>query len=230
MKNILILDTETTGLDPKDGKMIEVAAIFYNVASQTITHQVSTLIHSENNAAFDINRISPNALQSVLIENQKAALKLIHYMLLMCDAVVAHNAPFDRGWIESFDSSFSEISKQKEWLCTKEDFTWPVRKGIPLNLIHIAVDLEVPVISAHRALSDCLLLAGCFSKLNDLPDRLIQARLPKENYVAVVSFDDRQLAKDAGFSWDAATKQWERRMTAELAATLPFKVTINKHK
>lgn len=225
MRNLLIIDTETTGLDAKEGKVIEIGAIFYNIPTQTITHQVSTLMHAESNPAFDINRISPNALQSVLLENQSAAISMVHFMLVMCDAVVAHNAAFDRGWIESLDESLATVSRQKDWICTKEDFTWPVRKGIPLNLIHIAVDLDVPVVSAHRALADCQLLASCFSKLTDINERLAESKKPRDTYIANVSFDDRQLAKDAGFSWEPATKLWTRRLTEEQAAGLPFKTT-----
>ena len=112
MRNLLIIDTETTGLDAKEGKVIEIGAIFYNIPTQTITHQVSTLMHAESNPAFDINRISPNALQSVLLENQSAAISMVHFMLVMCDAVVAHNAAFDRGWIESLDESLATVSRK----------------------------------------------------------------------------------------------------------------------
>lgn len=229
MVNILILDTETTGLEPANGSLIEVGAIYYNVPSRTIMQQVSTLFFCDDNPAYDVNRIPVDALKQTDSDIAKCTFSAFLIMLSRCDAVVAHNAKFDRSWIESSaNQQISEMSQAKKWICTKEDFEWPVRPGTPLNLVHIAVAMGVPVLSAHRALTDCHLLAQCFDKINDLPERLAETQLPKERCVAVVSFEDRQLAKDAGFSWNPEAKCWERKMTQkkyeEISAQCSFKI------
>lgn len=41
---------------------------------------------------------------------------------------------------------------------------------------------------------------------------------------ALTSMEERQLAKDAGFRWNAATKMWTKSVTEEEIATFPFKV------
>jgi DNA polymerase-3 subunit epsilon len=48
---VLILDVETTGLDPKADQAIEVGAILYSVEHATTLAAASTLIRSESNAA-----------------------------------------------------------------------------------------------------------------------------------------------------------------------------------
>ncbi|WP_204136846.1 hypothetical protein [Halomicronema sp. CCY15110] len=51
-----------------------------------------------------------------------------------------------------------------------------------------------------------------------------QALRPKAWFKAEVSYDDRQLAKDAGFRWYAADKTWRRRMAIEDTSQLSFRV------
>lgn len=230
MENLLILDTETTGLDAKTGQIIEIGAVLYNVPTRCVIQQMSSLFTATENPAFEVNRISLDALQSSFFFNEQGAIFMLMGLIQGCDAIVAHNAQFDREWIElKTHEKVIELSKSKKWICTKEDFDWPVRAGTPLNLIHIAVDLGVPVVTAHRALADCQLLAECFSKLSDLPERLAESVQPKSLYLADVSFDNRQLAKDAGFSWNSKTRWWERKMTQkkfeELKSTCQFRIS-----
>lgn len=219
MNNLLIIDTETTGLDPKNGKLIEIAAIYYNVASRTILHQMSTLFSANSNEAFEINRISIDSLKEVNDINGRSAMALLEQMASTADAVVAHNAAFDRAWIERYPDSSLLL---KKWICTKEDFKWPIRKGVALNLVHIAVDLGVPIISAHRALTDCQLIVRCFDKVEDLEERLEKALSSKCTYIARVNYANRQIAKDHGFSWNGALQAWTKKLMPEEITLLPF--------
>lgn len=128
-------------------------------------------------------------------------------------AIVAHNADFDRQW-------FPDLGKP--WLCTMSDFKWPLATKDGGSLIHLALDHGIGVSSAHRALTDCQLIAALFDRMDDLPGMFAQAMRPKAVFRALVSYDDRELAKQAGFKWDGVTKQWTRRMAIEDAALLPF--------
>jgi DNA polymerase-3 subunit epsilon len=62
MKNVLILDTETTGLDSFADRAIEVAVILYSVEHATVRAAFSALIAHDRNPAVRINRIPPAAL------------------------------------------------------------------------------------------------------------------------------------------------------------------------
>jgi DNA polymerase-3 subunit epsilon len=78
----------------------------------------------------------------------------------------------------------------------------------------LALAHEVPVWSAHRALTDCLYLAEVFRRCDDLPRLLQEAREPRRLLRAVVSYGDRQLAKQAGFRWnDPVEGAWTRRLS-----------------
>jgi DNA polymerase-3 subunit epsilon len=51
-----------------------------------------------------------------------------------------------------------------------------------------------------------------------------KAMRPKSKFIALVSYEEKDKAKNAGFAWNAANKAWERSMPEEDTKKLPFKV------
>jgi DNA polymerase III subunit epsilon len=223
MENICVLDTETTGLDPAHGKVIEIAAVLFNIPTRSILAQGSVLCYAEDNAAYDVNRIDVESLKKIEAGLQVAAFQMIRAMIVHSDAIVAHNAEFDKKWLEKL-VDFKDLSLHKKWICTRNDVVWPVRKGLALNLIHICAELGVPIVNTHRALSDCLLLIDAIQCNDDIESFLDKSGKGRITYHAGISFDQRQLAKDAGFLWDNDKKVWHSKLTPEQASVLPFTV------
>jgi DNA polymerase-3 subunit epsilon len=224
MENILIVDTETTGLDPNDGgQVLEIGTILFNVPTRTILHMASTLFYAEENPAYEINRIDVEATKKVKLYLSEMTVSLICNLIQNSDAIVAHNAEFDRKWIKKIPY-VGEISEPAKWICTKEDVVWPLRKGTPLNLVHICCDLGVPIITNHRALDDCLLLCKAIDRIDDIDYFLNESGKGRLLYQAHVSYDDRKLAKDNGFKWDPEKKGWFILMKPDDAQSMPFLV------
>lgn len=102
MKNILLIDCETDGLDSKKGYILEVGAIFYNLASKSIIHSAATLLNRCSNPVEHINNISVDSLISVSPTNSYYGINYIKQLIMDADVLIAHNAQFDRKWLEAY--------------------------------------------------------------------------------------------------------------------------------
>lgn len=173
IENILILDTETTGLNADKGdKVIELAVILYSLKHKTILQNFSTLFPCESNPVEHINGIKAEATKaSIPLDFINAQVKV---MAANAGALVAHNAQFDKKFLKTL-SIWPDI-QHMPWVCTKEDFKWPVQL-YRNRLQDVCAAMGVAYADAHRALNDCKLIADCFSKVNDLSTRFEGALL-----------------------------------------------------
>lgn len=217
--NLLILDTETDSLDPKTGHLLEVAAAVWSVDHRTLIRARSWLVQAPSNAAIAVNGI-PEGILSRGVERAEVMRQVYAVAIKECSVLVAHNAEFDRAW-------FAPEIERLNWVCSCDDIEWP-RKTTSRSLTALALAHGVGVVSAHRALDDVLTLVRLFERAAelgaDLPAMLARAQRPKGRYQALVSYDDRELAKAAGFHWDGTTKAWIRTMAKDDVSALGFKV------
>lgn len=209
MKLVLILDTETTGLDPHTDRAIEVAAVQYSLEEASVVQAYSQLIAGGPNPAESINHIPSKALEWG--DYAADVWERVSAMAKPCDAILAHNAAFDRRWVPS---DFPNIP----WICTLNGITWPVQ-GDGRNLVAIALAHGLGVVDPHRALADCLLIARLLTRCRelgtDLNAMLARGLRPQATFQALVSFDHKELAKAKGFQWDASARKWIREMAIE---------------
>ena len=223
MRKILILDTETTGLDPADGAVvIELAGILFDVELRDVIAQCSVLLPTGSNDAQHVNRIKPELTRSAP-GLMPPMLKAFYAMAQQADYVLAHNADFDRKW---FGDGGSLPALDLRWICSMDDVQWPRNsKRGRASVVSLALDYEVPVWAAHRALTDCVYLAEVMKREPDLTRLLIEALEPKKVYVSMLPYESRQQCKDAGFVWDQIVpKAWAKKMRPTEAEKLGFQV------
>ena len=220
-ENILIVDTETTGLDNEIDDCLEVGSILFNVKSRSVLAQQSFLLPVENNNAEKINNIpaSITRLPQPLFE----AIKYFESLVKVSDVIVAHNAAFDMKWFGL--KKLPHIEKQ--WICSMDDITWPSDRQLKPrpSVKDLALAYGIPVWNAHRALTDCIYLAEVFKRCVELEKLLIRALEPKVLIRAEISYEKRHLAKNAGFRWNDSIKgAWSRRMSRREMKKLEFPV------
>ena len=223
--SILILDTETTALEPKDGALIEVGAILFSVQDRAVVAQASVLFRAESNEAESVNGISPALLRRQTPGFSIAGFEFLEAMARKADLYVAHNADFDRKWLEYHQG---DLLGDRPWVCSMKDIQWPqvpAKHSGRVSVTNLALAYGVPVWAAHRALTDCFYLAQVMEREPALEDLLIDAQSPKALFRAHVTYDQRDLAKQSGFSWDAGRKQWTKKLSPAKAQELPFKVS-----
>ncbi|WP_255004005.1 3'-5' exonuclease [Cyanobium sp. HWJ4-Hawea] len=218
---LLVLDTETTGLDPSRGKCIEVGAVLFHVASRAVLSQVSFLMPASSNPAEHVNGIAAEVTR--LSQPWQAGLLCFEAMLAAADAVLAHNVAFDRQWFGQ--APLPHIDKP--WICSMEDIKWPADRHLrPTPSVRdLALAYGVPVWAAHRALTDCIYLVQVFERCPQLEELLAAALEPRQLFCAQLSYGERHRAKEAGFRWnDPVPKAWSRRLSEREAGALPFPV------
>ena len=139
------------------------------------------------------------------------------------DVLVAHNTSFDRQWFGK--DPLPEASKP--WLCSMEDISWPKERQLRArpSVRDLALAYGVPVWNAHRALTDCIYISEVFHRCEDLETLILHGLEPRKLMRAQVSYDQRHLAKKAGFTWnDPIVGAWTRRLSEREAIDLDFPV------
>ena len=220
-ENILILDTETSGLDYEKDECLEVGSILFNVKSRSVLAQQSFLLPVEINNAEKINNIPAEITR--LPQPISEAIKYFESLVLFSDVIVAHNAEFDMKWFGL--NKLPQIEKQ--WICSMDDITWPADRQLKTrpSVRDLALAYGVPVWNAHRALTDCIYLSEVFKRCSELEQLLIRALEPKVLLRAEISYEERYLAKKAGFRWNDAIKgAWSRKMSRRDMQKLEFPV------
>ena len=217
--SLLIIDTETTGLDPEADSCIELGCILFDVPSRSVLAQQSFLLPVKTNDAEAINRIPASVSRRP--QPWKEGLHWFGNLLEVADALVAHNAAFDRQWFGRGPLPKVDLP----WICSMEDIRWPADRQLRSrpSVRDLALAYGVPVWAAHRALTDCVYLADVFARCDDLELLLQRALEPRQLMRARVSFDERHLAKEAGFRWNDPIKgAWTRRLSARECQELAF--------
>jgi DNA polymerase-3 subunit epsilon len=219
VRYIAILDTETTGTDPSTHTTVEVAVMLFDLKHAQPSASFASLIKGPaQNEAAAINNIPPEMIPEA--REPDMVWRAVNWIIEPAEVVVAHNAEFDKQFCPDFG---------KPWACSENDFKWPgrARGG---NLVGLALSLGLGVASAHRAMADVDTLARVLTRLgelgHDLEALVTHAMRPKQKFKAILPYELRQEAKDAGFRWDGDTKTWWRVMAPEDTKELPFKVKV----
>ncbi|WP_186649906.1 exonuclease domain-containing protein [Fluviispira vulneris] len=208
----LILDVETTGLDCKKDSIIEVAAIVVDLESKIIEAERSSLIYAVTNQDSEkITGITQDMLDGV--KNSFAdPFDLIKTYAQRCVCVIAHNAEFDKSFVEQSGIILKNSDNQiLEWICSYRDITYDVQT-INKKLTTIADTYGIVADGAHRALADVTMLAQILFKLPNSIDQITRAieekKKPEIKIISLAKFEQKEDVKKAGFRWNPADKIW----------------------
>lgn len=229
MTRLLIIDTETTSVKA-NSQVCEISATLYNVSKNVracgaIT-SVGFLSSVDENEAEHINGITPELTQ-IVDEDPPVfmpAFKYFTFLVKQCDYLVGFNANFDAEQITKVFQHFygSVQSFLPPWVCAMNDFDWGYpnksKKGT-FSLINLALQQGIGVSTAHRAGDDVRLLVEVFNRnkqnLTELLDlAILHSESPTIVIQADVNYNNKDLAKDAGFSWNVEgyEKAWTKKI------------------
>ena len=203
---LLIIDTETTNII--EPQVCEIAATLYqvsdNVRETGAICSISTVLPVTENPAEFVNGITWELTSKNPFVDE--SMSLLKRMTACADYTVAFKAEFDAPLVDKL------LNTNLNWLCAMKDFDWGYpAKNDSYKLTDLALWLGIGISTVHRAGDDVRLLVECFNRRKQqLPDMVNQAifvsNSPMIEFKAMVGYDNRELAKTAGFYWDGDRK------------------------
>lgn len=165
---VVVLDVETTGLDPAQNHVIELAALRYNAEGQE-DGQINAVLSLPEGVTMEpkiteITGITPE--MAAAGEDREFTLALFEGLLTEGAVIIAHNAPFDLAFL-------NEEFKRLEWAGRlPHDFidTLSLARlvGLPYphKLADLAKKLSIPFDgTTHRAMNDLVVTARVAERL-----------------------------------------------------------------
>ena len=162
-KSLIILDTETTGLELENSQIIELGMVKvkYSVHEARITRIVSVydeFEQPEEPIPEMITRIT--GIDNAMVEGKRFSEARVMKFFQDNPLVVAHNAAMDRGFTEKrFGSLFGNMNLRLPWACSVNDVEWhKICPGIASRKQEYLLNSRGYFYEAHRAINDCLAL------------------------------------------------------------------------
>ncbi len=219
---VLILDTETTGLFHATDRIIELAMLRVSVDTATgLPFGVVDTFEGFEDPGMPIPEVARQVtgITDDMVRGQHLDDAQVQAVFESADLVVAHNAAFDRPFVEARFPGFAN----KPWACSFADIDWKTQGAESARLGALAQDRGW-FYDAHRALVDChALLQVLASPLGD-PDttglaRLIQAAARPTHLLRATGapFDTKDALKARGYRWDGSARVWFRTLPGDEA-------------
>ncbi len=211
-RRVIVLDTETTGLDSKNEKVIELAML--SVLVDTVTGLPVgpvTIYESFEDPGkpipaqiTEITGIDDSMVQGLRIDDDA-----VTALVQQADLVVAHNAGFDRPFVEARFPVFAG----KAWACSFMGIDWK-KEGSGSAKLEFLASERGWFYDAHRAQVDChALLQVLASPLADGQTGLsrLLAGADQTRYklrATGAPFEAKDKLKSRGYRWDGEGRVW----------------------
>lgn len=201
------LDTETTGLDHSQDKVIElgIVAFEYDPATAAIIRIIGGYSGFED-PGFPLSTETTEitGITDAMVQGQAFDDEQVNRLAEQATLVIAHNAAFDRKFVESRFPAFARVP----WACTVNQINWQAER-ISTRVLEYLLFKFGWFIHAHRALNDAEGVLGIL--LENLPvsgTPIFRALL--DTYEGVTSkicavgapFDKKDVLKQRGYRWN----------------------------
>ncbi len=213
-----VLDTETTGLDASKERIIELALLVVDVDLGTGLPLRISAVYDELEdpgkpippEAGRVTGITDDMVRGKRLDDERIAALMQGVQL-----VVAHNARFDRGFVEQRLPLFAAVP----WACSLADLDWSSQGRGSAKLEFLAHELGL-FYDAHRAEMDCHALLAVLAQ--PLPvagitglAHLIQAAQTDSHRVSATGspFESKDVLRARGYRWDADRKVWHTQVS-----------------
>ncbi len=211
-QRVIVLDTETTGLDSKSEKVIELAMLSVLVDSATgLPVGPVTVYESFEDPGKPIppHITEITGIDDSMVKGQRIDDAAVTALVQAADLVVAHNAGFDRPFVEARWPVFAG----KAWACSFMGIDWK-KEGSGSAKLEFLASERGWFYDAHRAQVDChALLQVLASPLADGQTGLsrLLAGADQTRYklrATGAPFESKDKLKARGYRWDGEGRVW----------------------
>jgi DNA polymerase III subunit epsilon len=203
--NGLFLDVETTGLSHVDDKIIEIALVPFEFSKDgrifNLLEPYSGLEDPETPLPEKI--IALTGLTDEMLAGKSFDEEAIKNIVEASSLIIAHNANFDRKFVEKRFSIF----QTKSWGCSASQVPWEDEGLASVKLEYLAYKFGY-FFEGHRAEVDCHaslhLLSMTLPKSGDLVLKTLLNNARQKSYriwALGSPFDTKDLLKNRGYKW-----------------------------
>lgn len=222
VRHVVLLDTETTGLDASRDKIIELALLRIEVdaASGLPAGAVQVYDGLEDPGvpiAREIEQLT--GISSAMVRGQRLDEARVAELMDGVDLVIAHNAAFDRPFVEARLPAFTALA----WACSFADIDWKAQGQSSAKLENLALS-HGWFYDAHRAEMDCHALLAVLAQ--PLPQAqqtglsrllLAGAQTSYRLQATAAPFEAKDALKARGYRWNAEQRVWQTLLPDETA-------------
>jgi len=226
----LFLDTETTGLDSARDEIIELAMVPFTYGLDGEVYAVGEPFQQlrEPSKPIPPEITAITGIDNAMVAGQSIDPNAVAHFAAPASLVVAHNAAFDRKFLERFCETFNT----KPWACSMSEIDWAAEGYEGTKLMYLATGAGF-FYERHRATHDCLAAIELLARVHPRSGRtglaqlLERARTPSWRIWAENSpFELKVQLKARGYRWNdgggGAPRAWfidveEAAREAELA-------------
>jgi DNA polymerase-3 subunit epsilon len=219
-RRALYVDVETTGLDPSSDRIIQLAAVpfHYCPGSGRIYDVGEALIQYE-----DPERPIPDFVTQLTgitdadVAGRRIDDRAVHELVESCCLVVAHNADFDRRFLQRRLPVFAE----RAWACSCRDVPWRDLGIESSKLEYVAIRVSSIYYEGHRADEDCLVAIHVLAHEDDdgrsIFSRLLESarRTTVRIWALGTAYEIKNVLKSRGYCWSGRRRSWYIDVTPE---------------
>lgn len=219
----LIVDLETTGLNPKTDVIIEIGIVLFALSGDgkpAIQTMYSALEDPGEPLSEEI--IALTGITDEMLTGEAIDWDIVKGLFAKASIAIAHNAPFDRSFLDHHPVG---QSLDIHWACSIQHIDWASKGYKSRSLTYLAADHGFVNPFAHRALFDC---ATTFRVVSDHLPELIEKSYQKVFLIQAfgAAFDVKDALKKRGYRWNAGDRVWQKNvLEGDLASEREFLAT-----
>ena len=219
---LAFLDTETTGLNPYDDIIIELAIKIVEIENDSgkivsIGQEYTSFNDPKVPIKKEISLLT--GIKDDMVVNKNIDWEEVDSLIENSEIIVAHNASFDRSFIDQNSTK----SPHKIWACSVNDIDW-LKRGFTSTKQELLCYWHGFYFDAHRAMDDVnalihLLTHNYQDNFRPVVELMNNSAVP--NYIIrATNFSYNEIKKNRvksqGYKWNANDKIWYKIVNYEV--------------